>query len=164
MKYIGSLMACMITLVTFGSYTNSFNLCNHDQYAERRQRSEQLCKEASKLLTWSPAPYTKVTAEGKKYLYYMQKPDKHVFLVADHGVISFPLDAGKYRYFENIIYDRPLRSPMFVQREIDFDRWNKLKDCKCDLNCPCWQGLDCTCDCCKANVDVGKAARQNPSE
>ena len=160
MKYIGSILTSMILMSSFGYVSEATNKL----VEASNKTAEQLCKAANRLMTWSPASYEKVTQDGKKILYFLQKPDKHVILVADHGQVSFPLAAGKYRYFEYMIWDQPLKAPMFVQREINFDRWNKLKDCKCNLNCPCWQGLDCTCDCCKANADVGKAARQNPSE
>lgn len=118
----------------------------------------KLCQSASKLFTWSCAEYSK-TVNGKKYLYFIKKPDKHVFIVADHGVVSFPLDAGKYRYFENYLVDQSLGAPTFAQREITFDRWAKLKDCNCNLNCSCWQGLDCNCDCCAQHVTSAQTSK-----
>ena len=143
MKYIASLFVCIATAIATAN-------TNYTQRTTFSSDSERICKQASASLTWSPAPYTKVTADGKKILYYLQKPDKHVLLVADHGFVSFPItSSGKYRYFETYLVDEPNKSPRWMQREISFDRWNKLKDCKCDLNCPCWRGLDCTCKCCK---------------
>ena len=121
--------------------------------------ADAVCRAASQLLTWSYAPYEKVQADGKKYLYYLQKPDKRVFIVADHGQVSFPLEAGKYRYFETFVLDEAGKSPRLVQREIDFDRWSKLRECNCNLNCPCWQGLDCTCGSCKAHDSPKEASK-----